>query len=395
MSKHRTNLFQPVFLVVLLINALISIVSYMINPILPGYLVSKGVPFASTGIISSIMSWVALFFIPFSGVASDRFNKKKVMLLSYIATAICMVLYVFATDVTSIMIVRIIHGVAFAFSSTLSLTFSTAFVSRDKIAEGLAYVTLTMLVGNMFGPQIGSGIADAFGMQSSFIVAALLSILAVVIIWFLPFHEEEKKQQSKLQWGDLFSKKVAIYMVLISIFSFGNSIILYYLVDYGKSRGIENITLFYTINTLAMLVARPLFSKLHDKKGIAYILYPAYIITTISMILLAKAYTLVPIIFAAIFKAIGQGCGSPALQAESIKTLGTNRSGVAVSTCMIGQNLGNCVGPVIVANMAAVSGYETVFYFAALLSAAGIPIYFIYHYLQKRKCMCIVEHSVK
>lgn len=381
----QQRLFSPIFVVVLLINALISIVSYMINPILPGYLVAKGVPFADTGLISSIMSWVALFFIPFSGVASDRFNKKFVMLVSYIATAICMVFYVFASNVTSIIIVRIIHGIAFAFSSTLSITFSTTFVSKSNIAEGLAYVTLTMLVGNMFGPQIGSSVAEIYGVSSAFIIAALLSILSVLIICFLPYKETKKRVQKRLQLEELFSKKVAIYMVLISLFSFGNSIILYYLVDFGNARGIENITIFYTVNTIVMLFARPIFSKLHDRKGIAYILYPAYVITAISMFLLAKAYTLLPIIGASALKAIGQGCGSPAIQAESIKALGTEKSGVAVSTCMIGQNLGNCIGPVLVANLVATSGYELVFNLAAWTSIAGIVIFYVYQVIGKSK----------
>ena len=87
MDKEQNRLWTVPFILVLFVNALNGISSYMVNPAMPEFLVSKGIPFALTGLISSLLSWVALAMRPFSGAMSDRFNKKKIMFVSYLATA--------------------------------------------------------------------------------------------------------------------------------------------------------------------------------------------------------------------------------------------------------------------------------------------------------------------
>ena len=76
---NRNKIFTLPFLMVLLMSVISGAASYMVNPILPAFLVSRGAPMELTGIISSLMSLVALFGRPFSGAASDRFNKKHLM----------------------------------------------------------------------------------------------------------------------------------------------------------------------------------------------------------------------------------------------------------------------------------------------------------------------------
>lgn len=84
MDKEQNRLWTVPFILVLFVNALNGISSYMVNPAMPEFLVSKGIPFALTGLISSLLSWVALAMRPFSGAMSDRFNKKKIMFVSYL-----------------------------------------------------------------------------------------------------------------------------------------------------------------------------------------------------------------------------------------------------------------------------------------------------------------------
>lgn len=93
MNKDKNQLWTLPFILVLAVNALNGISSYMVNPSMPQFLTAKGIPFALTGFISSLLSWVALGMRPFSGAMSDRLNKKKIMFVSYLATAVCMLGY--------------------------------------------------------------------------------------------------------------------------------------------------------------------------------------------------------------------------------------------------------------------------------------------------------------
>ena len=132
MDKEQNRLWTVPFILVLFVNALNGISSYMVNPAMPEFLVSKGIPFALTGLISSLLSWVALAMRPFSGAMSDRFNKKKIMFVSYLATAACMLGYALVQKSAAVIGVRILHGVAFAVSGTISMVFATSFVPEKK-----------------------------------------------------------------------------------------------------------------------------------------------------------------------------------------------------------------------------------------------------------------------
>ena len=60
--RDQARLWTWPFILVLIINAFNGVASYMINPILPDYLAEKGVLFSVIGIISSLISWIALVF---------------------------------------------------------------------------------------------------------------------------------------------------------------------------------------------------------------------------------------------------------------------------------------------------------------------------------------------
>ena len=374
------QLWSWTFIIALIINVFSSVSMYMTNPIMTDCLLEKGVSFAWTGIISSVISWISLLFRPVSGWASDNYNKKRIMLISHGITAVCMFLYTLAPNVASILIVRILHGIAFGFTATLSLTFAVTFIEKEILAEGLAYLSMGQLLGSMLGPQIGASIAAALSTAATFAVSGILSLAAFLLIFFLPYsHIKKERKQMKLSADDLIYKETIPFMILICIFSIGNSIISYYLKNFGDVRGIANVTLFFTVNSLAMAIFKPFSSKVHDQKGIAYVMYPSFIVSAISFIVLAHSYALLPVLLAAVLKALSQGVGSPALQAESAKIAGEGKSGAAISTCLSGQDIGNAIGPVIGSAVIAKKGYGFTCYALAGLTLLGL-LYFVFYY---------------
>ena len=124
--------------------------------------------------------------------------------------------------------------------------------------------------------------------------------------------------------------------------------------------------------------------KLLDKKGVAFILYPAYIFSAISFSLLANAWSLLPVLVAAVFKAVGQGIGTPAIQAESVKKCGVEKSGVAISTCFIGQDIGNGLGPIFASMLKPKIGFAKLFYVYVGMLLLGEVTYFLYHQKEKK-----------
>ena len=380
MSNRNERIFSLPFLMILVLSVISGSASYMVNPVLPAYLVSRGAPMEITGIISSLMSLVALFCRPFAGAASDRFNKKKIMVLSYVLSIGCLFLYSKANTVPMIIFVRILNGIAFSLSGTTSMAFSADFLPLSRLGEGLGYVGIGTVVSTMIGPQVGDFIGTRFGMEQIFVWASVLNAVCAVGTALIPYHPAVREKQEKFVFrlSDFFAFDLMIYVFLICMLSVGNGILLYYLKDYGLARGIANISLYYTVSSITTVLTKPFTGKWLDRKGIAYTLYPAFVISAIFAVCFARAESLPLILIAAVLKSIGQGSGQSAIQAESVRQLGINRSGVASSTCYIGMDLGNVLGPAIGAFVISKSGYGPLFNIYAVLLLLCIPIYWLY-----------------
>jgi len=379
MEEKQNSLWTWRFVIVLLINVLNGLALYISNPIMTKYLVLHGVGFEYTGIISSILSWIAMGFRPFSGAMSDRMNKKRLLVSSYIVTSVCLILYTMVNHISLIIFVRVLHGIAFAISGTISMSFSIEFIPKRKIAEGISYLGMGTIIGSMLGPQLGTIILEKTNINYVFYVSAVLCVLCLLFLNTIKSDNvtNKKSKKEKLKFEDFFAKELMVYVVLVSILTLGNGIISYYLVDFGESRSIPNIALFFTVYSITLLIVKPFVGKLQDVKGIKFILYPAFIVYITGIITLAKSYTLLLVLIAAVCKAIGQGNAVPAIQADSIRKLSSERRGVAISTCFIGQDIGNAVGPIYSSFITGMLGYEQMFLIYAGVLTVGLIIYMI------------------
>ena len=386
MEKSSERIFSLQFILVLLLSVISGSSSYMVNPILPEYLVSRGAPLEITGLISSLMSWVALVGRPFCGAAADRYNKKVLMIISYLLTILCLVLYSVSDTVPMLVFVRILNGVAFSISGTVSMAFGAEFIPLSRMGEGMSYIAIGTVISTMLGPQLGDLVQQLFGLEKVFLYASLLNLTCIVLTIVLPYkHQKEEKEKFVFRLSDFFAYQLWMYVILIGVLSVGNGILLYYLKDFGDSRAIDNIALFYTVGSIATMGSKPFTGKLIDRKGIAFVLYPSFVISAIFAAVFAKSYTLIVVLIASVLKSIGQGTGSAAIQTEAVKQLGIKKSGVASSTCYIGQDLGNALGPAIGAVIISKSGYEPLFMGYAVLLLACIPIYYFYNKLTANK----------
>ena len=377
---NRNKIFTLPFLMVLLMSVISGAASYMVNPILPAFLVSRGAPMELTGIISSLMSLVALFGRPFSGAASDRFNKKHLMILSYVLSIVCLLLYSKADTVLMIIFVRILNGIAFSLSGTVSMAFGADFLPLDRLGEGLSYIGIGTVVSTMIGPQLGDFIDERFGMEQIFVWASLLNLLCAILTYLIPYQPRNAGNRKKFvfRFENFFAPELTMYVFLIGMLSIGNGILLYYLQDFGNSRGISGISLFYTVGSIATILTKPFTGRWLDRKGTAWTIYPAFIISIAFALCFGRSYSLIPVLIASVLKAIGQGSGSSAIQVDSVRKLGLDRSGVASGSCYIGMDLGNVLGPAIGAFVISSKGYGVLFDIYAAMLALCIPVYWLY-----------------
>lgn len=150
-----------------------------------------------------------------------------------------------------------------------------------------------------------------------------------------------------------------------SVFSMFNGVIGAYLVLLGEERSIENISLYFTVNAIALVLVRVTAGKIYDRFGLSAVLIPAFILAAVAAVFIGFARALPMILVAAALKAFAQESAQPSIQAESIRMLPDGKSGVATSTYYIGADLGQGFGPMLAGLIASAWNYEVMFYACA------------------------------
>ncbi len=389
-NQPRDKLWTYQFILLLIIGIVSGAATQMVTPLIMEYAVNLGAPMTIAATIASIISITALFLRPFSGMLSDKFNRRTVLIISTMLAGICILGYSFSSTPGMMIGIRIVHGIAFAFMGVSNMAFATDYIPVSRMGEGIGWYGLSIIAAQAFGPGLGVYLADNFSYSISFVCSAILCAASVALMFTIPAKRTagsiSKNTIAKKSISDYIEIRILLPAVTLGMFSVVNSLVGNYLKLIASERSIPNIGLFFTVYSVTVFACRPFAGRLQDKRGLSVVLYPALIITAVSMVLIGKANSLWIILVAAALKGIGQGTGSPSIQAECIKELGHGKAGVATSTCYIGQDLGMIVGPIAGSFVYNSKGYVGVFYVGAIaLLVVGGGAYLLHSLLHNRK----------
>ena len=348
-GREPKTLWNRSFIMILLISIFNNSATMMITPLISKYSLSLGISLTAAGTITSLMSIVALFMRPITGFVSDRFNRKKISICTCFFSALVLFCYTLAGSMPKLILVRILHGVVFSFSSVALTAFNTAFIPQDRLGEGLGWLSLAQIISFSVGPNLGLFIADKYGYMTCFYIAAGIYSVSTFLVHSIRYKHKtvEASGSESFNINNLISLRVLPYAALMGLFSCGNGLENTFIALLGDDRGIANIGIFFTAYSITLLAVRPFSGKLLDSKGLKIILYPSIAIYAAGVFILSGAQTLLPVIIAGVLKAIGQGAGSPSIQATCIRTLGKEKAGVVSSTCFIGSDIGNSLAPIL------------------------------------------------
>lgn len=381
-SEEEEKLWNFSFILMLMINSLIFIGFTMMTPILPKYTISLGATMSIAGLVAGIFAITSITIRPFAGFATDRFNKKHLLIVSTIFLAISALGLKISYNISTLFLFRIIQGISFSISVTVINALSTSYMPKKRIGEGIGFMGLGYILATAISPNLGLEISTRFGFKYVFYLSCIIVMIAVALITMIPYNTPNKKNLNinnfQIKINDFFAKELVIFAIIACLFTFMNGVIGSFLALLGDERHISNIGYYFTVNAIVILIIRPLSGKLLDNKGLSIIAFPAFIMAMAAALLLAISTSLWMILAVAILYGIGQSSLSPALQATCVKRLGPSRVGVATSTYFIGYDAGQGLGPIIGGTIAGKFGLTSVFYICGALLFAGIVIYYLY-----------------
>lgn len=388
MRKENT-LWTWQFILLLCITLFNGAAGMMTIPLVTEYAMTVGADLTMASTVSGLMSIVSMVVCPLAGLLADRISRKKILVFANLGYGIGFVLHAFCTNLVSLFIVRSFTGIFFGVTNVVNIAYSSNYITKERMGEGLGYVSLSSIVAQAIGPSIGIWLLEASGYAMTFIGAGVSAFITMGIILLMP-DKEGKKDLSQAKKGivlkDMFAVEFTCFMLMAVVFSSANGLVSTYIKLIAKERNIENIAMFFTVYSASMIVLRPVTGKLIDKKGVFIILIPAFFFAAFGMFCIGYGTTLGVMLAAALFKALGQGSGTPSMQAYCVKSLDKSRAGVASSTILIGQSIGNAVSPILGSFVVKASGYETMFAGSGVIVlVGGLVLLVIQRGLDKKK----------
>lgn len=381
--KPVTSLVNRNFLLLMLCSTVSAVTFQMVIPTLPKYAVSLGVSLTEAGILSGLFSITALVVRPFSGALADRLNKKRLVILATFLMAAGTFGLGLSATMPMLVFFRIIQGVGFAINGTTCIALATDFMPKGQISQGIGYFTMSNLIATTFGPALGLSLADLLGYRWVFRLAGICPLVAALLVLTVACRPADPAAAHPLRLQDLFAPELAPFLLFTGVFSFSNGLVNSFLALSAEERGITGYSLFFVIQSLAYFIVRPPAGRLNDRKGLAYVLIPAYFFASVTLILVGTAPNRWVLYAAAIIGAFGVGVGSPACQSECVKRMGPARRGVAVSTYYIGADVAQGIAPSIGGGIAEHFGYRTMYCGAVILFVVALAAYLIYHHREK------------
>jgi MFS transporter, DHA1 family, multidrug resistance protein len=185
LENKRTNMKISTLKLLVPIVA-ITVQSNSASTIIPPFLHDLHIPMAAIGTLISLGPILALTSRLPVGMAYQRSRARLLVSIGVLAMGITNYLYGFAQNILVFAIVHGLNGFAYGAVTTLYMAFYVDSLAPDENRNhAMGYYVGTLALGYSTGNFLGGLLADHFGYRSTFQVAALLSFVAVALLWFL------------------------------------------------------------------------------------------------------------------------------------------------------------------------------------------------------------------
>lgn len=172
----------PHIATLILMAGLSALTMNIFLPSLPGMAAWFDAPYALMQLSVALYLALSAVLQVVIGPVSDRFGRRKVLLVSLVLFLIATVGTLFAPDATSFLVFRMAQAVIAA-GMVLSRAVVRDMVPDAQAASMIGYVTMGMSIVPMIGPVIGGVLDETFGWQANFALLLALGLATFALIW--------------------------------------------------------------------------------------------------------------------------------------------------------------------------------------------------------------------
>lgn len=395
---HRERLWTFPYIASLFLTLSSNTITSMLVSTLPLFIQTRGGSPAEAGLMVTLFTFSVLLIRPFAGYLIDHIGRKPVLLVGFVLVLLPCVGYYLQPGTSLIGVLRVLQGIGFGLQTTAIATIFADIVPPRRRAEGLGYSGVVSSLTSAIGPAIGLWLMATAHFGILALVALLLCLSGLILgVVLRPSRQHDSPQKDARQTADgqlldtkrggaarildrLIEKSAVPAAIVLFFLAFDYAAILTFLSPYAASKNIPDISLFFWIYAVCMLLSRPLINWVSKRIGVRRIIVPGNLFLLASFVLLIFAANMTHFILAAVAFGIGFGIGQPALITIITDLAPVHRRGVANATFFIAMDLGIGLGAVVWAAISQALNYQAVFVGAS----AGIILSCLAYYLLLR-----------
>ncbi|CEG34953.1 MFS transporter [Peribacillus simplex] len=388
MDQSRTRLWTKDFVIVSSINFFITLIFYLLMVTLAIYAVNElDASTSEAGLISGIFIIGTLIGRLFIGRFIDSIGRKKTLFIGLIFFTLTTLLYFVDLGIGFLLVNRLIHGMAMGMASTATGTIVAQIIPPTRKGEGIGYYSMSATLATAIGPFIGLFMAQNTSFQVIFSFCLALGVLSLITAFFLyvpALKVTAKVTESKgFNLSNFIEPKALPISIITLLLAFCYSSVLSFISFYAIEIDLVNTaSFFFVVYAVAVLLSRPFSGPLMDRKGSNFIMYPAFIIFGVGLLLLSMTTNSFTLLAAGFLIGLGFGNMQSSSQAIAVKLTPPHRMGMATSTFFIMLDAGLGFGPYILGFIIPVTGYSTLY---VILGVVVILTSVLYYFLHGKK----------
>lgn len=353
-----------------------SLYTYM--PILPTYAQDLGAGYQLIGVILGSYGFTQVALRLPLGIISDRWEKRKVFLLAGTGLSLAsgLGMWLFA-DVYALLFFRLLSGLAATGWVLQSVLFVGSFAPWEA-TKAMGLITAIVNFGEMTAMFVGGLVAQYYGPQQTFLLAAAASLPALAAN--LAIREKAGPQgREPVKIAEVFAMArdwtltlPAVLGLLVQVYSFGTvfGFVPLVLKDLGASYAEIGLlpTIFILPGIAASVFSGTFFARRFSERGLVAV---CLLVQAAAAFVTPFLGSVAAVLAVQVVAGFARGLVFPILMSLSIKGVAASRQATAMGYFQAIYGLGMFLGPLLVGAISQAAGMDWGFGAVGLLVAAG------------------------
>ena len=327
MENKMNKKYLWIIVGIVLMNGIGMTVVFPLLPFLLGNYLPDSQIVVGMSALASVFAACTFFAAPIFGALSDRYGRKKILIISLLGSVIGYVLFGIGGALWVLFLGRIIDGLTAGNISTMFAYIADSTEPQDR-TKWFSYIGAAMGIGCMIGPALG-GPLGAISITLPFFVTAGIMFLSVICTYFfLPESLSPEKRSTHFsiksfnifgQFKDIFTMKEARALIIVGgffyvglgIYQFNFSIFLKDIFFWGPALIGGIFTVIGACDIISRAVLLPRLLKKFSERNIGIVGLFGLVLGLLLIILSVHISSPILIIAAVMSITLGEGLFDP------------------------------------------------------------------------------------